>query len=134
MEVVITEWALESYLRLKHEGVFSTEDYKTILRPDVELLKEGFPSSNEKFRNKKFWSSAQDKSGQVISKGFKMKWHNIGNGRVQLRLLVVMHEDTALLCQAYVKSNEKVDHREMAKLKIRVRDIVQGRYITRGVL
>jgi len=134
MDVVITEWALESYLNLKYENVFSADDYKNIIRPDVELLKDGFPPQHAKFKNGKFWSSAQGKNGEAISKGYKMKWHNIGNGRVQLRLPVVIHDAKAFLCQAFVKSSEAVDYREMAKLKIRVRDIELGRYITRGTL
>ena len=39
MKIVITAWALDSYLDLKHSGVFSSEEYKTKIRPDVLLLK-----------------------------------------------------------------------------------------------
>jgi hypothetical protein len=45
MEIVITEWALESYLDLKE--VFTKEEYLETLRPDVELLRD-FPN-NPKF-------------------------------------------------------------------------------------
>ena len=44
LEIIITEWALQSYLQLKHQGAFSRDDYKKTIRPDVELLKDGYPS------------------------------------------------------------------------------------------
>lgn len=134
MDIVITEWALESYLNLRHEDVFSEVEYWTVLRPDVELLKDGFPFKHEQFQNPKFWGPAKGKDGKVIQGGYKMKWHNIGNGRVQLRLLVVLQEEKAFLCQAYVKSSDKKDFREMAKLKIYIHDIVSGRFVMRGLL
>lgn len=43
MEVVITEWALNSYLELVSDGAFSTDQYKATIRPDVERLKD-YPS------------------------------------------------------------------------------------------
>ena len=43
MEVIITEWGLQSYINLKAKGVFSDDDYKDILRPDAELLKTDDP-------------------------------------------------------------------------------------------
>lgn len=57
--VVITEWALDSYLNLKHGNVFTTQDYRTTIRPDVELLKLGLPSPDPKFNNPKFWGPAK---------------------------------------------------------------------------
>jgi hypothetical protein len=63
-----------------------------------------------------------------------MKWHNIGSGRIQLRLLLVMANDCAYLCNAYVKDNENTDFREMAKLKIKIQLINEGRFIFRGRL
>jgi hypothetical protein len=39
VDVIITEWALDSYLKLKHRGAFTPQEYRTGLRPDVELLK-----------------------------------------------------------------------------------------------
>ena len=42
--VIITEWALDSYLNLKHAQVFTDHEYWNVLRPDVELLKDGIPS------------------------------------------------------------------------------------------
>ena len=40
MDVIITEWSLNSYLALKHAQVFSNQEYRAILRPDAELLKK----------------------------------------------------------------------------------------------
>ena len=56
MEVVITEWALQSYVELKSKSTFSDDDYKNTLRPDAELLKTGDPSdvNHPKFSNDKF--------------------------------------------------------------------------------
>lgn len=130
MEIVITDWALQSYLGLK--GVFTEEEYKSALRPDAELLKT-YPD-NMKFDNDKFWGPCKDKSGKIIRQGFKMKWHNIGSGRIQLRLLVVIAHNTAHLCNAYVKDNENTDFREMAKLKTKIQLINEGRFISRGRL
>ena len=58
MEIVITEWALQSYLELK--GVFSEKEYEKILRPDAELLKVF--RKHPKFTNAKFWGPCKDKS------------------------------------------------------------------------
>lgn len=134
MDVVITEWSLNSYLELKHTQVFSDEEYNTVLRPDAELLKEGWPPKDAKFSNPKFWGPATGLGGKTIQHGFKMKWHNIGNGKVQLRLAVVFWEGKVFLCQGYVKANENVDKREMAKLKNRINDIANGNYSYRGSL
>jgi hypothetical protein len=132
MKVIITEWALESYLNLRHSHAFTVDEYKKIIRPDVERLKSKLPWSDPKFQNGKFWSKARDKNGNVIPDAFKMKWHNMGDGRVQLRLLVVFHAGDALLCQAYVKSTPQLDYREAAKLKIHMKKIYEGCFVTRG--
>lgn len=130
MKVVITEWALQSYLDLVN--VFTSEEYRKKLRSDAELL-ANYPN-DPKFDNEKFWGPCKDKSGKIIPKGYKMKWHNIGHGRVQLRLLVVIAHNTAYLCNAYVKDNENMDFREMAKLKIKIQLINEGKFISRGRL
>lgn len=130
MEIVITEWALQSYLELY--GIFTEKEYRETLRPDAELLNE-YPQ-HQKFRSDKFWGPCKDKSGKIIRQGFKMKWHNIGPGCVQLRLLAVIANETAYLCNAYVKDNENTDFREMAKLKIRIPLINEGKYTFRGRL
>lgn len=130
MEIVITDWALQSYLDLKN--VFLPTEYQEILRPDVELLKI-YPK-NPKFENDKFWGPCKDKSGMIIRHGYKMKWHNIGSGGIQLRLLVVINDETAYLCNAYVKDNTNTDFREMAKLKTKIQLIKEGQFTFRGRL
>jgi hypothetical protein len=50
------------------------------------LLLLDFPN-HTKFSNNKFWSQASI-AGNVLSCGFKMKWHNLGERRIQLRLPV----------------------------------------------
>lgn len=39
MDIVITQWALDSYLDLKHSNSISNQDYSSVIRPDVLLLK-----------------------------------------------------------------------------------------------
>lgn len=60
MEVIITEWGLQSYIDLKSMGIFTDQDYKTHLRPDAELLKtdDPFDPNHPKFGNSKFWGPA----------------------------------------------------------------------------
>jgi hypothetical protein len=130
MEIVITDWALQSYLNLI--GVFTIDEYQKTIRPDAELLKE-YPK-HPKFDDNKFWGPCKDKSGKIVHQGYKMKWHNIGSGRVQLRLLVVLAHNNAYLCNAYVKDNENTDFREMAKLKTKIQLINEGRFTFRGKL
>jgi hypothetical protein len=130
MEIVITEWALQSYLELAN--VFTEKEYRETLRPDAELLQD-YPR-HPKFDNGKFWGPCKDKSGKIIRQGYKMKWHNIGPGGIQLRLLVVLANESAYLCNAYVKDNENTDFREMAKLKVKIQLINEGRFTFRGRL
>ena len=130
--MIITEWALQAYLDLRNAGVFTRTDYRRLIRPDVVRLKQ-YPG-DPKFGNGKFWSPATDKAGQAIRGGFKMKWHQVGPGRVQLRLGVMIHGKEALLCRAYVKDTVSTDKREMAKLKLHVSWILQGRHQLRGKL
>ena len=118
---------MQSYLDLI--GIFTADEYSNIIRPDAESLKN-YPD-NPKFNNEKFWGPCKDKSGKIIRQGYKMKWHNIGAGRVQLRLLVVIAHEIAYLCNAYVKDNENTDFREMAKLKTKIHLINEGRVIIR---
>lgn len=130
MKIIITDWALQSYLELIE--VFTKQEYQDILRPDAELLHE-YPH-HPKFRNNKFWGPCKEKSGKIVRNGYKMKWHNIGPGGVQIRLLVVVIDEIAYLCNAYVKNNENIDFREMSKLKNKIQLICEGRYIFRGTL
>lgn len=132
MEVIITQWALDSYLNLRHQNVFSDNEFETILKPDGLLLLQ-YPN-DPKFKNNKFWSFAQDKNGGVISDGYKMKWHNIGSGRVQLRLPVGIINGAAFLCGAYVKNDEKIEKIKLAKFKDHLRLIRLNRHIVKGKL
>lgn len=132
--MVITEWALDSYLELKHLGAFSMVEYRNVIRPDVELLKEGLPLRHPKFRQRNFWGPAQDVNGVEIPSGFKMKWHNLGNGKNQMRLTVAVVDSKAYLCHAYLKTSDSQDKRYSARLKNRIADIRHGQFVTRGRL
>ena len=132
MDVIITEWGLQAYLNLVGGGIITQYDYWDILRPDVEKLKQ-FPQL-QNFTDSRFWGSATDLGGNKIQDGYKMKWHNIGSGRVQLRLSVAILSNNAFLCRAYVKSSDSKDKREAAKLKDHIQDIHFGRHQVRGVL
>ncbi|MEZ4459443.1 MAG: hypothetical protein R3E66_06880 [bacterium] len=131
MRIIITQWGLDSYLDLRNKNVFSRADYFADIRPAVLLLRD-FPT-HEKFSQSGFWSPASGIGG-VVRDGFKMKWHNIGPGRVQLRLAVAMFEGRAFLCDAYVKSDPKLDKRMMTKLEARLDVIRLDRHIERGEL
>ncbi len=130
MKIIITDWALDSYLKMRLAHIFSRTEYFEVLRPDVKLLSV-YPN-HIKFFVEKFWGPAIYQ-GVMIPHSYKMKWHNFGVGRVQLRLFVVIYEDEAFLCNAYVK-NDKVEKRELARLKIKVRKIMEGTYYFRGEL
>ena len=131
MNIVITQWALNADLELKDQRVFSPEDYWEEIRPDVLLLKE-YPKPTE-FKNGKFWSIANDSNGEVIPNGYKMKWHQMGNGKVQLRLPVALWK-TAFLCAAYKKENEKQEKRKLAVFKTHIQLIEQNKYNECGVI
>lgn len=132
MLIVITEWALQSYLELRSRHVFSDQGYWTVIRPDVERL--GTYPTDPKFGNSKFWGPATDRANTPLGGGFKMKWHNLGPGNVQLRVAVALVNGEALLCRGYVKSNAILDKAEMAKFKDHLRRISLGTYIRRGTL
>lgn len=103
-----------------------------MIRPDVKLL--GSYPTPVKFQNDKFWGPATDRANQAIPRGFKMKWHNVGPGRIQLRLAVALTLAQAFLCQGYVKDSISRDKREAAKLKSRINLIHRGKYQYRGTL
>lgn len=132
MDIVITQWALDSYLELRHNNTISATDYRTTIPPDVILLKT-YPAA-PKFQNGKFWSTATF-ANSPIQNGYKMKWHNIGNGNIQLRLPVVMgvSSDT-ILCEAYAKGNAKAEQRKLAKFKTHLQLVRQGRFAECGRL
>ena len=135
MNIVITEWALQSYLDLKHARASTDDDYKTRIRPRAEKLKDGYPSKHEELNpeNNKYWSIATDHSGKKIKDRFKMKWHQLNDGKTnQLRLCVVIFDGEAYLCRAYTdKDKEKF---EMATLKVHAEKIRSGRLTWRELL
>ena len=106
-----------------------------MIRPDVERLRGGIPSHDQKFTNAKFWGPAKLRNA-TLPDGYKMKWHNLGTGKVQLRLPVAIGgtKRTAFLCEAYVKRDAKYEDRKMARFKTHMNLISQGRYVYRGHL
>ncbi len=124
MDILITEWALNSYLELKAQRAFTNEEYRMHIRPDILLLKD-YPR-HPKFGQSNFWSPE-------FRQGYKMKWHQMGNGHVQIRLPVGLF-DTALLCEAYVKENPKQEARKLARFKTHLQLIRLGRFTERGRL
>lgn len=131
MNVVITQWAFDSYLDLKHQNVFDQIEFNNRIQPDVRLL-TAYPK-DPKFTNGKFWSPANDRNSKVIGDGFKMKWHQVGSGKVQLRLPVAIINQP-ILCEAYVKSDDKKDRRMMARFKTHIQLIRQGNFKTSGII
>ncbi len=131
MDIIITQWALNSYLDLLHQSVFTPAEYRSKIRGDVLLLKN-YPL-DPKFTQSKFWSKAQDSAGNIIANGYKMKWHQVGNGLVQLRLPVGIFKE-AFLCSAYVKQNTKQEKRELAKFKTYLQLIRQQKFTVCGRL
>jgi hypothetical protein len=132
MEIIITQWALDAYLELKDKGVFSDDEYRNIIRPEVLLLR-AFPN-DPRFKQPKFWSPADDQNGKTIANGYKMKWHNMGNGNVQLRLTVGILNGQCFLCEAYDKQNSNQEARKLARFKTYLQLIRLGNYIIRGRL
>ncbi len=132
-EIIITEWALDSYLQFKKAGTFTDQEYWRTIRPDVELLRTGIPSPEPKFQNSTFWGPAKQ-GNVVLNGGYKMKWRQMGPGKVQLRLPVMSATRKAFLCEAYVKANDKVDQRKMARFKTHMNLIAKGQYHYRGKL
>jgi len=63
MDIIITQWALDSYLNLKHQNVFDPAYYWNTLRPDVMRLKT-FPA-DAKFQNDKHSSWAAHRTRET---------------------------------------------------------------------
>ena len=124
MDIILTQWALDTYLELVRSRVFDAQEYKMQIRPDVLLLRD-YPNDS-KFGVQKFWSPAGSIPG-----GFKMKWHQVGSGNVQLRLGVGVWSD-AILCEGYVKRGAKAEARKLARLKTHMQLVVKGRYTKCG--
>ena len=62
-----------------------------------------------------------------------MKWHQMGSGKVQIRLPVGML-DSAYLCEAYVKENPNQEARRLARFKTHLQMIRLRRFTERGRL
>ena len=129
---MITRWVLDAYLNLLDSGVFSRALYFEALRSDILRLRNlvGDP----KFRDAKFWGPAIDRRGRAVPDGWKMKWHNFGNGNVQLRLCVGLVGADAYLCHAYVKTSAAQDKRMAGSLKDKIDLIRAQRHDERGEL
>ena len=135
MRIIITRWGLDSYLEHQKSGLFNLATYRDVLRPDILLLRtllSGSPDS--KFQNAKFWGPAIDRKGHAVPDGYKMKWHNFGNGNVQFRLCVAVINDDAYLCHAYAKTSQARDHLMAGSLKDKIKLIRDGTYDVRGEL
>lgn len=86
------------------------------------------------FGQGKFWSAAQGTGPQNMGHAYKMKWHQIGNGKVQLRLTVAIFDRQCFLCEAYVKKNEKQDIRQLKRFRVHLQLIREDSYNICGVL
>jgi hypothetical protein len=91
-------------------------------------------TTDPKFSDPRFWGPALARRNKPVTDGWKMKWHNFGNGNVQLRLCVALLDGDAYLCQAYAKTSPTQDQRMAASLKDRIELIRAGRHDERGVL
>lgn len=129
MRIVITEWALDAYTEMVGRD-FTEEEYWSVLRPDIERLHR-YPV-DPFFKHDKSWGPAQLAAGADIPAGFKMKWHNIGPGLIQLRLCVAIIKDEAWLCHAYSKTSPKQDFRKGLQLFDRIDTIRDGRAVVKG--
>lgn len=129
MDIVITAWALDSYLNLKHSGAFTVQEYKNTIRPDVLLLKN-FPS-DPKFKVNNFWAPAIGSSS--IPSGYKFKWHNMGSGQNQVRAPVGIFSK-AILGEAYVKKTAKQEKRKLEVFRTHLELIQKGHYTECGRL
>ena len=56
-----------------------------------------------------------------------MKWHQVGPGKVQMRLPTGMFAE-AYLCEAYVKTDPKKEKRMMAKFKAHLELLRRGQF------
>ncbi|MEB3196522.1 MAG: hypothetical protein VKP62_04895 [Candidatus Sericytochromatia bacterium] len=130
MDIVITNWALRSYMRLRHTGHISAVDYWDTIRPD--LLRLHRLAEDPKFQVAKFWSPAFSQ-GISVQNGYKMKWHQMGDGAVQLRLPVLLLGD-AFLCEAYVKDGSPTEKRALARFAVHAQRIREGHYEVCGRL
>jgi hypothetical protein len=131
MRVLITDWALDAYAEMVGRD-FSEEEYWAVLRPDI--LRLYARTTDIAFNDAHFWGPAQSGPSRNVPDGFKMKWRNIGSGRVQLRLCVALVEGNAWLCDAYSKTDPRQDYRMGVRLIDRIQSVRDGDVVVRGVL
>ena len=70
----------------------------------------------------------------MIANGYKIKWHQMGTGLVQLRLTIGIFEDECFLCEAYVKSNANMEYRKLENFRHYLKSIRDKQYLKRGRL
>ena len=124
VDIIITGWGLKSYLNLRHDVHFTDEEYRTRMRPDIRLLRT---PHDPKFDAANFWSPAATQ-GISVAEGWKMKWHNMGNGGAQIRLPILLSGGHAYLCEAYVKSSDNADKRGLARFSVHAEQIRRGNF------
>lgn len=132
MRIFITRWGFDAYLEHLHAGLFDAKLYKGVLRLDILRLRA--KATDTKFKNSKFWGPAQRFNGTTIDDGYKMKWHNFGNGNVQFRLCVALVGEDAYLCHAYIKTSAARDRLMAGRLDDRILLIRNGKCDIRGEL
>lgn len=133
--IVITRWGLDSYLEHRQGGLFDLATYRSVLRPDILLLRSFLAGAPDpKFLASRIWGPAQGRNGKAISDGYKMKWHNFGNGRVQFRLCVAIIGSDACLCHAYIKTSPGRDLLMAASLQDKITLIRAQTFDARGDL
>ncbi|MEY3214360.1 MAG: hypothetical protein RIT28_4841 [Pseudomonadota bacterium] len=121
--IFITSWALDSYLELVPCEV-SAEEYWSTLRPDILRLTNR--TTDPKFNNSLFWGPAQSGQHKDVPCAFKMKWHNMGHSKIQLRLGIIEHKGDYYLCHAWSKTSSHMDYRNGAQLAERRRLIIKN--------
>lgn len=131
MDIILTDWATQSYADLKKKHMFTDQEYWDTLRPDTLKLKQ-FPGDPH-FGNSNKWGPANKGAGQNVSDGFKLKW-TTGPGNNELRVMVAILGQEAFICQGYVKTKPQHDYREALNLEVHISNIRLGRYIKRGEL
>ncbi len=117
MVVKITDWGLQSYLKIIHKNLMPRDEYRQVIRPDVERFRL-FPA-DPMFSNSRRWGPAKVGSHHVAD-GFKMKWHNLTH-MDQLRLCVAVIGATAYICQAYNKTSPALDRRQCLKFEANIK-------------
>lgn len=72
--------------------------------------------------------------GRDVRDGFKMKWRGRGAGGIQLRLNIALLDGDAWLCDAYSKTDPRLDHRMGIRLIDRIQAIRDGDVAAKGEL